>query len=91
MKDSTKAKIDAMNIHELEADVENARVSPYQDNEKRRYINERLSILKSEREEILRDSSNENKTDVVDLKPNLFGFGINLNESWRRVKKWWSK
>ena len=91
MKDSTKAKIDAMNIHELEADVENARVSPYQDNEKRRYINERLSILKSEREEILRDSSNENKTDVVDLKPNFYGVGINLNESWRRVKKWWSK
>ena len=86
MKDSTKAKIDAMTIHELEADVKNARTSPYQDAEKRRYIDERLSILKSERENKLHKSRNENKTDVVDLKPNLFGFGINLNESWRRIK-----
>lgn len=38
-----------------------------------------------------RESGNENKADVVDLKPNIFGLGINLNESWRRVKKWWSK
>lgn len=80
-----------MNIHELQADVKNARVSPYQGNDKRKYIDERLSILKSEREEKLRKSGNETKTDVVDLKPNFFGLGINLNESWRRVKKWWSK
>lgn len=38
-----------------------------------------------------RESENENKADVVDLKPNFFGLGINLNESWRRIKKWWSK
>jgi len=38
-----------------------------------------------------RESYNENEADVVDLKPNFFGLGINLNESWHRVKKWWTK
>jgi len=30
-------------------------------------------------------------TDVVDIKPNFFGLGINFNEIWRRFKKWISK
>jgi len=38
-----------------------------------------------------RESTNENKADMVDLKPNFYGLGINLNEVWRRVKKLWSK
>ncbi len=29
-----------------------------------------------------------NQADVIDVKPNLFGLGINFNEMWRRVKKW---
>lgn len=37
------------------------------------------------------EPENENKADVVDIKPNFFGLGININESWRRIKKWWSK
>ena len=88
MKETTKAKIDAMSIHELEADVKNARSSPFQRSEKRRYIDERLSFLKSEHEKNLRET---NSTDVVDIKPNIFGLGMNFNEVWRRFKKWWSK
>jgi hypothetical protein len=40
-----------------------------------------------------REPSNEtaNQDDVIDVKPNFFGLGINLNESWRRVRKLWSK
>lgn len=38
-----------------------------------------------------RESENENKADVLDLKPNFYGLGINLNEVWRRVKKLWPK
>jgi len=88
MKETTKAKIDAMSIHELEADVKNARSSPFQRSEKRRYIDERLSFLKSEHEKNLRET---NSTDVVDIKPNFFGLGMNFNEVWRRFKKWLSK
>jgi len=91
MKETTKTKIDAMSIHELEADVKNARSSPFQASEKRRYIDERLSFLKSEHEKILRESSSSNSTDVVDIKPNFFGLGMNLNEACRRFKKWRSK
>ena len=91
MKETTKSKIDAMSIHELEADVKNARSSPFQGIEKRRYIDERLSFLKSEQEKALRESGSGNSTDVVDIKPNLFGLGMNLNEVWRRFKKWRSK
>lgn len=29
-----------------------------------------------------------NQADVIDVKPNFFGLGINFNEMWRRVKKW---
>lgn len=86
MKKTTKIKIDAMSIHELEADVKNARSSPFQANEKRRYIDERLLFIKSEHEKALRESSSSNITDVVDIKPNFFGLGINLNEAWRRFK-----
>jgi len=91
MKETTKAQIDSMSIHELEADEKNARSSLFKGKEKRRYIDERLSLLKSEREETLRESNINNSTDVVDIKPNIFGLGMNLNEVWRRFKKWWSK
>ena len=92
MKKTTKAKIDVMSIHELEADVKNARSAPLQRSEKRRYIDERLSFLKSEHEKkTLHKSNSNNSTDLVDWKPNYFGLGMNLNEAWRRFKKWWSK
>lgn len=44
--------------------------------------------LRSEQERALHES---NSTDVVDIKPNFFGLGANLNEAWRRLKKWRSK
>ena len=44
--------------------------------------------LRSEQERALHES---NSIDVVDLKPNFFGLGANLNESWRRFKRWRSK
>ena len=44
--------------------------------------------LRSEQERALHES---NSTDVVDIKPNFFGLGANLNEAWRRFKKWSSK
>jgi len=31
-------------------------------------------------------TNEEKNTDMVDIKPNFFGFGINLNEVWRRFK-----
>jgi len=44
--------------------------------------------LRSEKERALRES---NGTDVVDIKPNIYGLGFNLNEVWRRINKWCSK
>ncbi len=44
--------------------------------------------LRSEKERALHES---NGTDVVDIKPSFFGVGANLNEVWRRLKKWRSK
>lgn len=44
--------------------------------------------LRSEQERALHES---NGTDVVDIKPNFFGLVANLNEAWRRFKKWRSK
>ena len=44
--------------------------------------------LRSEEERALHES---NSTNVVDIKPNFFGLGANLNEAWRRFNKWRSK
>ena len=44
--------------------------------------------LRSEQERALQES---NSTDVVELKPNFFGLSANLNEAWRRFRKWRSK
>ena len=44
--------------------------------------------LKSVKERALHESKS---TDAVDVKPNFFGVGVNLNEVWRRFKKWRSK
>ena len=44
--------------------------------------------LRSEEERAMHES---NSTDVFDIKPNFFGLGANLNEIWRRFKKWRSK
>lgn len=41
--------------------------------------------LRLEQERALHESNN---TDLVDIKPNCFGLGVNLNEVWRRIKKW---
>ncbi len=39
-----------------------------------------------------RENKNDSikQADVIDVKPNLFGLGINFNEVWRRIKSWWS-
>jgi len=28
-------------------------------------------------------------SDVIDAKPNFYGLGINFNEAWRRLRRWW--
>lgn len=33
----------------------------------------------------------QSKTDVIDLKPNFYGIGVNLNEGWRRIKSWFKR
>jgi len=30
-------------------------------------------------------------TDLLDLKPNFYGVGININEAWRRFARWFGK
>jgi 23S rRNA pseudoU1915 N3-methylase RlmH len=55
-----------------------------------------LVALQKESNELARkalDQVNDesNKTDVIDLKPNIFGIGLNLNEAWRKFGKWISK
>ena len=44
--------------------------------------------FRSKQERALHESSS---IDVVDMKPNIFGIGVNLNEAWRRIIKWCSK
>lgn len=50
MKESTKAKIDAMEIHELQWHLDNEHDSEFRVKEKRKYISEVLSEKKSAEE-----------------------------------------
>lgn len=29
--------------------------------------------------------------DIIEIKPNIAGIGVNLNEAYRRLKIWWNK
>jgi hypothetical protein len=29
--------------------------------------------------------------DIIEIKPNVAGIGVNLNEAYRRLKRWWNK
>lgn len=33
---------------------------------------------------------NEQKGDILDIKPNIYGIGLNLNVAWQRVKQWFT-
>ena len=50
----------------------------------RKAITDRIAELESDDDEIQIQES-----DVVDIKPNFFGIGLNLNELWRRIIKGW--
>lgn len=41
----------------------------------------------------VRENKNDSikQADVIDVKPNFFGLGINFNEVWRRIRSWWSQ
>ena len=55
---------------------------------------EKIALLKRQNElseQILKETNKKQRTDLVEIKPNIFGFGANLNEAWRRIKEWWSK
>lgn len=74
------------------------------DAKKREAADKKTSQLASDQLALLKESNalatklltekalcESNKIDVVDIKPNFFGLGANLNEAWRRFKKWRSK
>ena len=63
----------------------------------RQLESEKIALLR-ESNEIAKKSLTEvnqkpqkHSADLVDIKPNFFGFGANLNEAWRRFIKWYSK
>jgi len=39
-----------------------------------------------EEKAVTQTQTSTKQADVIDIKPNLFGIGVNLNEAWRRVK-----
>jgi len=53
----------------------------------RRAIADRISELEAKTAE----GREYAPADIVDVKPNFFGLGINFNEAWRRVRQRWKK
>ncbi len=55
---------------------------------------EKIALLKKQNElteKHIEETNKRHSADLVDIKPNFFGIGANLNEAWRRVMKWLSK
>ena len=50
----------------------------------RRAIAERIAELQRP------EPAQAQQTDVIDVKPNVYGVGLNLNEAWRRFRHWWA-
>lgn len=44
----------------------------------RKAIKDRITELQSKSPQI----------DVIQIKPSFFGIGVNLNEAWRRLRRW---
>jgi septal ring factor EnvC (AmiA/AmiB activator) len=63
----------------------------------RQLESEKIALLRESNElakNALREvnqNTQKNNADLVDIKPNFFGLGANLNEAWRRFMKWRSK
>ena len=53
----------------------------------RRAITDRIAEL----QQVGEQRHQHSETEVVDLRPNFFGLGLNLNEAWRRIRSWWGK
>ena len=53
----------------------------------RRAIKDRIVELESKNE---KDTSTR-QPNLVDIKPSLYGVSININELWRRARRWLSK
>ncbi len=53
----------------------------------RRAITDRITELQQTDDQNADHSQHAN---VVDLKPNFYGVGLNLNEAFRRFRQWWS-
>ena len=53
----------------------------------RRVIGDRIAELESKSE---KDNSTK-QPNVVDIKPSFYGVSININELWRRARRWLSK
>lgn len=63
----------------------------------RQLESEKIALLRESNElatKALTEANQKNQkhsADLVDIKPNFFGLGVNLNEAWRRFIKWRSK
>ncbi len=54
-------------------------------------ILERLSQLETNIITLVKESSASDISNMLELKPNIFGLGINGNEIYARLKEWWDK
>ena len=84
---SARALIELNNKREREAQEKKAA-----ENKASQLASEQIALLKESNKLAAKALEAKIRTeDVVDIKPNFFGFGANLNEAWRRFKKWRSK
>ena len=42
-------------------------------------------------EQYRKNNATQSNNDILDLKPNVYGIGINFNEVWKRFKNWFLK
>lgn len=61
------------------------------DNSKLELLLERLSQIETNIVTVVKESTASDVSNVFEIKPNIWGIGINGNEVYTRLKEWWSK
>ena len=61
--------------------------------EYRNAIKDRIAELEKKNEKDISTNKDvpSSQPDVIEIKPNVYGVGINFNELWRRARQWLSK
>jgi glutathione peroxidase-family protein len=81
----SKLRGDGINFEQLRD------VSGYKSNFEKHITSHAKIIVDQFSSQVSKEKADSDRQDIFDMKPNFYGFGVNLNECWRRVRRCFKK